>query len=131
MWADFLGPVVEPGVASELLGISTTALGERRDSGAVLGVRTETGRWVYPLAQFRAGEHGQVAVVAGLRDVLTELLASGDGLAAARWLAPPSRRLDAATPWEAFSDQSRLPQVVTAARAQADAWAGSRRPVGR
>lgn len=123
-WAAVLGPVVKPGVASTLLGISTTALDKRRDTGAVLGVQTENRRWVYPLAQFRAGERGGVEVLAGLREVLSALLASGDGLAAARWLATPNRRLEAATPWEALTDQSRLPQVVAAARAQADAWAG-------
>lgn len=122
--ADVLGPVVKPGVASTLLGISTTALDKRRDSGAVLGVRTETGRWVYPLAQFRVGDRGGVEVLAGLRNVLTVLLASGDGLAAARWLATPNRRLAADTPWEALTDQSRQTQVVAAASAQADASAG-------
>lgn len=124
-WAGVLGPVVKPGVASALLGISTTALDKRRDTGAVLGVQTENRRWVYPLAQFRANRHGGVEVLPGLRDVLTELLSSGDGLAAARWLATPNRRLDAATPWEVLSKQSRQPSVVDAARSQATAWAGS------
>lgn len=123
-WAGMLGPVVKPGVASALLGISTTALDKRRDTGAVLGVQTENRRWVYPLVQFRAGRHGGAEVVPGLREVLTELLASGDGLAAARWLATPNRRLGSTTPWEALAEQSRRPDIVAAARAQAAAWAG-------
>ncbi|MCB1257697.1 MAG: DUF2384 domain-containing protein [Microthrixaceae bacterium] len=123
-WAAVLGPVVKPGVASKLLGISTTALDKRRLTGAVLGVRTENGRWVYPLAQFRSGERGGVEVLAGLRDVLAELLVSGDGLAAARWLATPNRRLNASTPWEALADKSSLEQIVAAANAQAAVWSG-------
>lgn len=123
-WAAVLGPVVKPGAAATLLGISTTALDKRRGTGAVLGVQTANRRWVYPLAQFRTDERGNIEVLPGLRDVLGVLYTTGDGLAAARWLATPNRRLNTATPWEALTDQSRQPQVVAAARAQADAWAG-------
>lgn len=123
-WAEVLGPVLKPGVASKLLDISTTALDKRRDAGAVLGVRTDSGRWIYPLAQFRAGARGGAEVLAGLRDVLVELRTTGDGLASARWLATPNRRLRSATPWQALDDPDRHLQVVAAARAQAAAWAG-------
>lgn len=119
-WRDVLGPVLTPGVVVELLSLSRAGLDKRRDSGAVLGVQTDNGRWVYPLRQFRS-ERGRITVLPGLRDVLDVLLPPTDGLAAARWLATPNRRLAAATPWDVLANGDQLADLIDAAHAQARA----------
>lgn len=108
-------------MASVLLGVTQRELDRRRRRHLLLGVRT-TRRWVYPTTQFRSVD-GQVGGIDGLDDVLARLTQSPDGLAAARWMATPNRRLDGLTPWAAL--ESRRDEVVEAAAAIARAWAGT------
>jgi len=122
-WARILGPVATSTVVAELLGLTRRRLDGARARGAVLGVRTSAGRWVYPLGQFRWGE-GPVRVLDGLEEVLRALCVAGEGYGAARWLATANRRLGGATPWEVLHEDRGVDAVIEAARCQGRAWAG-------
>lgn len=121
-WAELLGPVTTPKVLTGLLNISRQALDKARNRGDVLGVRTSSGNWVYPLRQLRATA-GRVQVRDGLSDVLRTLYAGSDHAGAARWLATPNRLLDNTTPWDAL-EAGGLERVVAAAESQVQAWTG-------
>lgn len=120
-WAELLGPVATPKVVTSLLGITRQGLDKARDRGDVLGVRTSSGNWVYPLRQLR-GTSGRVKVLDGLPEVLRALYSTGDSAAAARWLATGNRRLGGATPWDALWAGDNLDAVLEAAEAQSRAW---------
>lgn len=120
-WAQLLGPVATPRVTAELLNITRRRLDHVRDRGEVLGVRTGSGRWVYPLRQFRWTD-GTVRVLHRLEDVLGALYTAGDAAGAARWLATPNRHLRGFTPWETLWGDGTADLVVDAAQSQAGVW---------
>lgn len=121
-WPDLLGPVVSSTVAAELLGLTPRQVNQARVKSEVLGIRTTTGRWVYPLRQFRRTSDGQAEVLAGLSEVLHALDPAGRPAGAARWLATPNRLLGGASPWEAVAGEGN--DVVEAAHAQSRTWVG-------
>lgn len=123
-WPQLLGPVVKPGLMSHILGISATALAKRRDKAAVLGVQTKSGHWVYPALQLTASER-RVVVIPHLQQILPTLLNGADGLAAARWLATPNRRLAGNAPWDVLRQGESQRELESAAGAQSRAWLGT------
>lgn len=122
-WSRLLGPVATSRTVSELLRRSRRWLEGARRSGEILGVKTASGRWVYPLRQFRLTSGGHVAVRQRLDEVLRALYVSGDAAGAARWLATPNRLLGGKSPWVALDDRDWAGAVVVAAESQAAAWA--------
>lgn len=123
-WTDLLGPCLTGRVAAELLGITQAELSRRRRRGRVLGVPTQSRRWVYPAGQFETHGRRAAATVPKLESVLAWLLGAGNGVGAARWMATPNTFLSGHTPWEAL--RAHPVRVVAAAERQASAWTGGR-----
>lgn len=120
-WRAILGPVYRSeGAARRLGNLTRQSLDGRRRRYQVLGVRTADGRWAYPAWQFASDEGG---VMDGMVDVLGILLPVADGLAAARWLRTPNRRLDGSEPLDAIRVGGADVQMIDAASAQAAVWA--------
>jgi hypothetical protein len=70
--ADRLAPLWSAERTRRALGISRSALGDRRKSGSVLALRTSDGAFFYPVSQFeRRG--GKIQVKPGLRSFLMRL----------------------------------------------------------
>jgi hypothetical protein len=66
VWSEHVGPFVDTdGVMTLLGGVSKQAVSQRVRAGRLLALRTESGRLVYPLWQFRDGK-----LLAGLAEVL-------------------------------------------------------------
>lgn len=120
-WIDVLGQCVTGAVAAALVGVAPREIDRLRREHQLLGIRTIQ-RWVYPTAQFRMAD-GQIGFIDGLDEVLARLDPSPDGLAAARWMATPNRRLGGLTPWAALG--SRRGEVLAAAAEIARAWTGT------
>lgn len=71
-------------VVAELLGTTQHSLARARAKGAVLGLRSTAGSWLYPLKQFQWSTVGDIEVLDRLDEVLGALPSVSDEAAAAR-----------------------------------------------
>lgn len=121
-WSDVLGPVYRWQSIAKVLGVGNRqAVDHARKTHRVLGIKTDDGHWVYPALQVERCPGG-VRIVAGLAEVLKLLVPETDGLSAAWWLATPNRTFDGRRPIDELA--SDRDSVISAAREQADIWAG-------
>ncbi|HWL42996.1 MAG TPA: hypothetical protein VNQ73_08625 [Ilumatobacter sp.] len=124
-WSELLGPVYRWQSIAKVLGVGNRqSVDHARKTHRVLGIKTDDGHWAYPA--FQVGRcPGGVRIVAGLAEVLELLVPETDGLSAAWWLATPNRKFDGRRPIDELA--SARHSVISAAREQADIWAGRAR----
>jgi Protein of unknown function (DUF2384) len=121
-WSELLGPVYGWESVARILGVTTRpAVDHARQRHRVLGVLTRDRRWAYPAFQFQT-IGGRLQPVPCLAEVLAVLVPAADGLAAARWLATPNRRLWSSRPIDVLRGGDDVDEVVEAAMAQARVW---------
>lgn len=111
VWSDQLGPVYDTEGVRELLGgVSRQAVSERVRRHALLGLRTGSGRLVYPAFQFDRN-----GVVEGLATVLSVFeLDDISAWTVASWLASPDPDLDGRRPIDALHHGELQPVMAAA-----------------
>lgn len=121
-WDDLLGPFYDAAAVRRILGVgSRQAVDGARRGYRIVGIRTRDGRWAYPTFQFvHTGR--ELRVAEGLAEVLSVLMPSADGLAAARWMATRNRKLKAKRPVDLLRATGSSDEVLSAARTQAARW---------
>jgi len=116
LWADLVGPFYDTATVASVLGVTVAAVRGRRARGGLLGLRTRSGRVVFPVWQFG---HGRV--LPGLGPVLRVLGDGVSGWTVAAWLRSPDVELDGRTPLQVLATDPDL--VLLVASRAAAGWA--------